>query len=70
MVGPGRLRTDIILHRCFGSCCVLGCGSSDLCDLCRPMSDDAARRVLCSATSCELLVPWSKAEAPGLENNL
>src|SRR6218665_1096403 len=37
--------------------CVLGCASSYLCDLCLPVSDVAACRVLRSATEGELLIP-------------
>ena len=40
--------------------CVLGCAPSYLRDLCRPVSDVAARRVLRSATKGMLLVPRAR----------
>ena len=40
--------------------CVLGCAPSYLRDLCRPVADVAARRVLRSATKGMLLVPRAR----------
>ena len=40
--------------------CVLGCAPSYFRDLCRPVSDVAARRVFRSATRGELLVPRAR----------
>jgi len=48
-------RTAAVVSRC-----VLGCAPSYLRDLCRPVSDVAARRVLRSTTRGELLVPRAR----------
>ena len=48
-------RTAAVVSRC-----VLGCALSYLRDLCRPVSDVAARRALRSTTRGELLVPRAR----------
>src|SRR5688572_8455141 len=48
-------RTAAVVSRC-----VLGCAPSYLRDLCRPVSDVAARRALRSTTRGELLIPRAR----------
>lgn len=44
-------------NRCFAFALRLDCATSDVCDLCRPVCDVAARRLLSSATAGEILIP-------------